>query len=93
MKTSNAKVRSSKGIEDINQLSFQKSFASLMQNRYGAPKSYAERQKKVKNILEMHSPVKLRSLRLPLRKSSTLERLHRVSMLTQEEGGSREFAH
>ena len=76
MKRSNAKARSSKGVEDINQLSFQKSFASLMQSRYGAPKSYAERQKKVKNILEMHSPVKLRSLRLPLRKSSTLERLH-----------------
>ena len=75
MKRSNAKARSSKGVEDINQLSFQKSFASLMQSRYGAPKSYAERQKKVKYIGNALS-VKLRSLRLPLRKSSTLERLH-----------------
>ena len=46
MKTSNAKVRSSKGIEDINQLSFQKSFASLMQTAMALKKSYAERQKK-----------------------------------------------
>ena len=55
---SNAKARSSKGVEDINQLSFQKSFTSAMQNRYNAPKSYAERRKSKKYIGNA-SPVKL----------------------------------
>ena len=46
-----------------------------MYEKYGAPKTYSERQRKVKKILELHSPVKLRSLRLPLKKMTTLERL------------------
>ena len=70
------KLNKSSSMGEIDPLGFQNSFAALMFERYGAPKTYSERQKKVKKILELHSPVKSSSMRLPLKKISRMERLH-----------------
>ena len=45
---------------------------------HGVPRTYVDRQKKISRIVEMHSPVRLDRMRLPLKRSmSIVDRMHR----------------
>ena len=46
-------------------------------NGHAVPNNYADKQKKLNSIIEFHSPLKSRVMKLPLKRISSIERMHR----------------